>query len=390
MRRFIERALERIERMDAESIRSLIRGLSDESELYDMVMDSMPEGVFVLDQDSSILMINKQTERLVPLVSSELLGQLVWDVVDDPDISLFLEESLSTQERVFERDFALDRGDSRIISFTIVPLVRDREIQGSLVVVEDATEKRLQEARLRRAESLAALTTLTAGVAHEIKNPLASIGIHLQLMQKALRDRETVETEDIRQYVDIVGEEVDRLNMIVVDYLMAVRPTDTELEQGDLNALISELTTFLRFEIKEAGVELIEEFSAIPRIEMDEKSLKQALLNLIKNAMAAMPDGGRLWIGTSSNGDRVQLQIRDTGTGIPETIVEKIFEPYFTTKDNSSGLGLTVVYKIIKEHRGEIAVSSREGEGTTFSLNFPIPQKEKRLIGYEGEVASEV
>jgi PAS domain S-box-containing protein len=390
MRRFIERALERVDRMDAESIRSLIRGLSDESDLYDMVMDSMPEGVFVLDQAGQILLINKQAARLLPLASGELPGQPVWAVVDDPDIGDFLEESLSTQERVFERDFTLDRGDNRIVSFTIVPLVRDREIQGSLVIVEEATEKRRQEARLRRAESLAALTTLTAGVAHEIKNPLASIGIHLQLMQKALRDRESVETEDIRQYVEIVGEEVDRLNMIVVDYLMAVRPTDTELEQGDLNALIAELTTFMQFEIKEAGVELIEEFSEIPRIEMDEKSLKQALLNLIKNAMAAMPNGGRLWIGTSSTGDRVQLQIGDTGTGIPEGIIEKIFEPYFTTKDNSSGLGLTVVYKIIKEHRGEIAVSSREGEGTTFTLSFPVPQREKRLIGYEGEVSSEV
>ncbi len=293
-------------------------------------------------------------------------------------------DSLQAQERVEERDFALEGAPLRTISVSILPLVRSGEIHGSLLTVEDVTERRGREARLRRAESLAALTTLTAGVAHEIKNPLASIGIHLQLMQKQLKDTDRVPTAEIKPYLDIVGEEVDRLNMIVVDYLMAVRPSEGRFEPGDLNEVIREITKFLQFELKDAGIELIQEFSEIPRVELDQKSLKQALLNLIKNAIEAMPHGGTLWIGTSRQQETVTVQIRDSGVGIPEDVIGKIFEPYFTTKDFSSGLGLTVVYKIIKEHSGEVSVDSRAGEGTTFTLTFPVPQGERRLIAWGG------
>ena len=349
-----------------------------------MVMDSIAEGVVVLDQENRVLLANKASERLLPLDHGDLMERPVWEAIGDREIAEFVRDRLEKQERVAEHDFALEESPPRTISISILPLVRSGEIHGSLLTIEDVTERRGREARLRRAESLAALTTLTAGVAHEIKNPLASIGIHLQLMQKQLKDTDRVRTADLKPYLDIVGEEVDRLNMIVVDYLMAVRPTEGRLEIGDLNDVIREITRFLQFELKEAGIELVQEFSEIPKIELDEKSLKQALLNLIKNAIEAMPHGGTLWIGTSGQRETVTVRIRDTGVGIPEDIVGKIFEPYFTTKDFSSGLGLTVVYKIIKEHSGEVSVSSRAGEGTTFTLTFPVPQGERRLIAWEG------
>jgi two-component system, sporulation sensor kinase E len=385
MKRFVRRALAKLEKLDPQSIRSLIEAVSTENELFDMVMDSMASGIVVLDGASHVLLANKASERLIPMDRADLLEGPIWDAVSDQEIAEFLKDRLEKQERVTERDFALEESGPRIVSISILPLVASGEIHGSLLTIEDVTERRANDARLRRAESLAALTTLTAGVAHEIKNPLASIGIHLQLMQKQLKGREEVRAADLKQYLDIVGEEVDRLNMIVVDYLMAVRPTEGQLEPGDINEVIRDITAFLQFELKEAHVELIEEFSEIPQIELDEKSLKQALLNLIKNAIEAMPRGGTLWIGTSRQRDRVTVKIRDTGVGIPGDLVGKIFEPYFTTKDSSSGLGLTVVYKIMKEHHGEVSVSSHEGEGTTFTLTFPVPQGKRRLIAYEGE-----
>ncbi len=385
MKRFVQRALAKLEKLDPQSVRQLIEALSSENELFDMVMDSMTGGIVVLGQDNRVLLANKASERLLPLDHGELIERPVWEAIADREIADFVRDRLERQERVCEHDFALEESPARTISISILPLVRRGEIHGSLLSVEDVTERRGREARLRRAESLAALTTLTAGVAHEIKNPLASIGIHLQLMQKQLKDTDKVQTADLKAYLDIVGEEVDRLNMIVVDYLMAVRPSEGRLEPGDLNEVIRDITRFLQFELREAGVEVIEEYSEIPRIELDVKSLKQALLNLIKNAIEAMPKGGTLWIGTSRRGEEVTVQIRDSGVGIPEDIVGKIFEPYFTTKDFSSGLGLTVVYKIMKEHGGEVSVSSRVGEGTTFTLTFPVPQRERRLLAWEGD-----
>jgi signal transduction histidine kinase len=159
-----------------------------------------------------------------------------------------------------------------------------------------------------------------------------------------------------------------------------------DLREGDINALIRELTDFVWFELEAAHVECILELAdALPHIEFDERFMKQALLNLIKNAEAAMPQGGSLTIKTEARETEILIGIYDTGIGIPEENLSKIFEPYFTTKETGSGLGLTLVFKIIREHQGEITVNSKAGEGAAFLITLPIPQREQRLISYGGE-----
>jgi signal transduction histidine kinase len=238
-------------------------------------------------------------------------------------------------------------------------------------------------------------------VAHEIKNPLGSISIHIQLLQKAITaNGEFFETEgDDRvrsksaaarrvfdKYFAVINEEMDRLNRIVVDFLFAVRPMDLEFREGDINALIRELTEFVFYELEAARIECVLELgNDIPPVSMDERFMKQALLNLIKNAQAAMPGGGTLTIRTERGDSELRISVSDTGTGISEENLSKIFEPYFTTRETGSGLGLTLVYKIIREHRGEITVKSREGAGACFSISLPIFQKETRLLAFEGE-----
>jgi signal transduction histidine kinase len=218
-------------------------------------------------------------------------------------------------------------------------------------------------------------------VAHEIKNPLGSIGIHIQLIQKALGNKGKLDKGSISKYLEVVMEEVERLNGIVIDFLFAVRPMNAEMEPKDLNALVHDTVEFVKFELEEAGVEVDESYArALPSLDLDEKYIKQALLNIIKNAIAAMPDGGKLIFETEVDANDVVLRISDTGVGIPEDQMAKIFEPYYTTKEFGSGLGLTVVYKIIQEHGGEISLSSKEGDGTTFSLCFPVPESERKLI----------
>ena len=274
----------------------------------------------------------------------------------------------------------------RVIACSVMPLVRGGAIQGNLFHIEEVTEKRTKEARLRRAESLASLTTLAAGVAHEIKNPLGSIGIHIQLIKKGMAGKDSVEPKSILKHLDIVTEEVERLNKIVVDFLFAVRPMDIDLRSSDLNAVVRDLLNFVHVELAEGKIELREKLAdGLPALMLDEKFVKQALLNIVKNAMSAMPRGGVLTISTVRKDDAVKLAVADTGIGIPRNIMDKIFEPYFTTRDFGSGLGLTIVYKIVKEHRGDISVDSQEGKGTTVTVSFPVPQKERQLLGYEGK-----
>ncbi len=386
MRRFLQKALDKIDKMDRGRIHSLLCNIASEIDLLEMVLDSMTDGVVVTNRQHRIIVFNKSSERMLPFNKAELSEKIVWEVIRDREISLFFKDNLENQDSVIDKEFTLNNGFLKTLSLSIMPLVREGRIQGNVIHIEDVTEKRAREERLRRAESLAALTTLAAGVAHEIKNPLASIGIHLQLIEKKMEGKRRIYTDYINDFISIIKEEVDRLNRIVVDFLFAVRPINTVLEEGDLNRVVRELLEFLKFELEEEGIEVVIDLpDHIPKIRLDEKYMKQALLNIIKNAISAMPDGGTLRIETLCRGGELHLRISDTGVGIQEKNMAKIFEPYFTTKDFGSGLGLTLVYKIVKEHMGDISVSSKQEKGTTFDLSFPIPQKEKRLIGYEGE-----
>ncbi len=386
MRRFLQRALEKIEKMDRTQIRQFVSDIARDNELLEMVMESMSDGVIVTDREDNILMANKSAERMLPFSTDDLIEKPLDQAIGDKEIREFLKENLHGLDRILDREFTLGNGYSRTLSLSIMPLVRQGWITGNVIHIEDVTEKRAKEARLRRAESLAALTTLTAGVAHEIKNPLGSIGIHLELMKKEMSGKQQIETQKVMENLLIIKEEVDRLNRIVMDFLFTVRPMNAELSYDELNRVVRELLDFMKFEIAGAGITVDTDLAkANPQILMDERYMKQAVLNILKNAISAMPDGGMLRVQTVQKGNELLLKISDTGVGIPDEHMEKIFEPYFTTKDFGSGLGLTLVYKIVKEHMGDIEINSKVGEGTSITLRFPVPQKEKRLIGYSEE-----
>ncbi len=391
MRKFLRKALQAFPRLDKEQIRTLMQDLVEENERLETVLSSMNEAVVVADRDNRIIFANKKAERMV-LKKGDYAEELLWESLVDEDIRQFAAQAIREDSREEDREFGIEmNGETRIFLCSLLPLVYEGQIQGNLLVVEDITERRKKDARLRRAESLASLTTMAAGVAHEIKNPLGSMGIHLQLIRKTLNKHDCPEAETLDGFVDVLEEEVERLNQIVVDYLFAVRPMDTDPSPTDINKLLKELLEFVRYELEEAGIEVnldLEEH--LPRMQMDERFIKQALLNIIKNGISAMEEpegagGKRLTLSTKLHGDELFLIVSDTGTGISRENLDKIFEPYFTTKNTGSGLGLTLVYKIIKEHRGDIQITSREGEGSTFTLVFPVPAGERKLLRGPGE-----
>jgi len=397
---FYWRALSKSSLTEAQ-YRELLVSASEEILRLRAVLDSLPLGILVCDEQHSLILANKSALRFLPLSQTE--GGLLWELVLDGDLAGFFRKTLQNGDRVLEHEEDIAaRGHNRLLSISVHPLVDRQRITGSLVHVEDITEKRTRETRLRRAENLASLTTLAAGVAHEIKNPLGAISIHLQLMQKAL-SKERVASKDtggdikfhgekgrqtealFDKYFGIINEEVERLNRIVVDFLFAVRPMSLELREGDPNLIIHELAEFVGAELDQSRIRLFLELDEnLPPVLIDERYIKQVLLNLVRNAQAAMPDGGLLTIATMASDSEIRMSICDTGVGISQENIGKIFEPYFTTKDNGTGLGLTLVYKIIREHRGEILVDSREEGGTVFEITLPVYQKEQRLLPYKG------
>jgi len=400
---FYWRALSKSNLTEAQ-YRELLVSASEEILRLRAVLDSLPLGILVCDEQHSLVLANRSALRFLPLSQTE--GGLLWELVINGDLASFFKKALQNGDRVLEHEEDITvRNQTRLLSISVYPLVDRQRISGSIVHVEDITEKRARETRLRRAENLASLTTLAAGVAHEIKNPLGAISIHLQLMQKALNTfngTEIVADKDLGEgtkfhgendrqtdamfdkYFGIINEEIERLNRIVVDFLFAVRPMTLELREGNPNFIIHELAEFVGAELDQSRVRLFLELDEhLPPVLIDERYIKQVLLNLVRNAQAAMPDGGLLTIATMATDSEIRMSVCDTGIGISQENIGKIFEPYFTTKESGTGLGLTLVYKIIREHRGEILVDSREGGGTVFEIILPVYQKEQRLLSYK-------
>jgi PAS domain S-box-containing protein len=380
---FYQRALKKLNRLNTEKQRELLVSAVGEISVLETILDSIDVGILVCDEENNLVMVNKCAQRLLEIDYSE--GVQIWSAIMSEQIVEFFRETLLNRDRVIDKEIDIvQKGRNMLISVNIVPLVQDRHITGSLIYIEDITEKRKGEVRLRRAENLASLTTLAAGVAHEIKNPLGSISIHLQLLQKALIKKLNAPDSKIDKYFDVIKEEVDRLNRIVVDFLFAVRPVPLELREGDLNALVSQIVEFVKVEMEQKKIMcMLELDEKMPKILMDERYMKQALLNLITNARDAMPDGGILTIATNVVENEIRISVCDTGEGIEKENLAKIFEPYFTKKETGTGLGLTMVYKIIREHQGEITVDSGPELGTEFKIILPIPQKETRMITYD-------
>jgi len=381
MRQLVRRALRSLDRLDHDRLHSLVQDLVTDNELLEMVLSSIPGGVLVTSRDHRVIMINNPARRLLPLAASDPLDMKAWEAIASANLSNYVRDALEEDRGAPMRDFpVLHRDRNLVLSCGVLALVDRGRIMGSMIYIEDVTEVRAEEARLKRAEGLASLTTMAAGVAHEIKNPLASMSIHLQLMRRQLAG-DCASPDELRESLEILEEETERLNNIVSDYLIAVRPRNSNPVSANLNALITELVQFLRYEMEQARVRVMPILDeSIPAIPLDEGAIKRALLNLVKNAIAAMPDGGELRLQTRMDGNDVQIIISDTGSGIPEEIQGRIFEPYFTTRDTGSGLGLTVVYKVVREHGGDLHMDSMPGRGTTFRISIPVLQSERKLL----------
>jgi len=380
---FFKRALRKLDKLNPEQRRELLVSAIDEIKRYKTVLDSIEMGILVCDEADNLVMVNKCAQRLIPMNYIE--GVRLRSAITDKWIVDNFKDIIKNREKITDKEIDVQhQGRTRLLSVNVVPLVQERRVSGTLIYVEDITEKRKGEARLRRAENLASLTTLAAGVAHEIKNPLGSISIHLQLLQKKLGKISNSADNNTDKYFNVLKEEIDRLNRIVVDFLFAVRPMNLELREENINKLISQIMEFVRFEMEQLNIKCALDLDeCIPPILIDERYMKQALFNLIKNAQAAMPGGGIFKISTCFIDNEIRLTVSDTGTGITKENLLKIFEPYFTTMETGTGLGLTQVYKIIREHNGEITVDSQPGAGTDFKISLPIPQKETKLLEYD-------
>ncbi|MGI6466385.1 MAG: two-component system sensor histidine kinase NtrB [Sphaerochaetaceae bacterium] len=392
MNKFVRRAFDKIEKLSVDEIKTLVRYQASENELLGNALEKIDIGVIVANSSNRVLTCNLAAKKLLPLHRKLIEGAALHYVIHDQDVIDFINSAVAQldDEQKVEKEFHFQKGDSvttvliEVSPFTstLDPVFHLDNLRRYLILAFDITETKKQEARLHRSESLASLTTVAAGVAHEIKNPLASIDIHLQLLRKAFERKEKLALSDADCYLDVIDEEIDRLNGIVVDFLFAVRPMDVRLRLESLNKVVEDVLNFVSYELSEHKIVIERNLGEyLPKLRLDENLLKQALLNIIKNGMNAMDQkGGTLTVTTKQSGDYVVLMVGDDGSGMDDKTLSKIFEPYFTTKATGSGLGLTMVFKVVKEHHAEVMVSSKVAEGTTFTISFPIPTNQRLAL----------
>jgi signal transduction histidine kinase len=249
------------------------------------------------------------------------------------------------------------------------------------MILRDITESRRSAEQTLESERLNALTLLAAGVAHEIGNPLNSLHIHLQLMERKVRTLQGETRRELEESIEIARAEINRLDSIVTQFLRAIRPTRPQLHPENMNTIIEEAVRFFAPEIKDRDIVVDQELrSDLPMLELDRDQMKQALYNVIKNSLEAMNRRGILRIRSDMDDTHVLIRFSDTGGGISAENLSRVYEPYFTTKSTGSGLGLLIVRRIVREHGGEFSIQSTDGKGLTLTIRLPYIHRRVRLL----------
>lgn len=383
---FIDKLIGRMERVDARSVASIVEQLAQEKGFFETVFNALNEGVLVLNAENKTIYLNRAARELLGLTPEFGDGDSVQRHLPDHFWKAIEEDRRSTKFRAaVHHDVEIFYPEHRFLQIYVTAMAGDhRTGTDSLFIIQDVTTAHRRAALNVESERTEAVMKLAAGVAHEIGNPLNSVHIYMQLMERELRNPEEVNRQKLQDHLRVCLDEIRRLDQIVNQFLKAVRPTRPVLDPRSVNEIVLEVLEVLGPEIGNRDV-LVEKDLArnLPMILADRNQLKQVFFNVIRNSLQAMSKGGILHLRSELNSERVMVSIRDTGGGIPPEVLQRIFDPYFTTKSEGSGLGLMIVQRIVREHGGLIEVSSEHGRSTTFRISLPVAERRVRLLAGE-------
>ena len=393
---FIEKVLGRIDVLNPENLQSFVERLARDRSFLETLFNTIEDGVLVADREGKVTYLNAAASQLTGFDEDAAMDQPVTRLLPELDWASLQAADHEGGRSVVRREFELDYPRKRFIRLYAAPL--DGEAKGSTgmaLILHDATEAREQTHEAIESERIQALTLLAASVAHELGNPLNALSIHLQLMDREIRKLgqpsaagevgDPDEVSDIaaklEKYISVAKGEVNRLDYIVTQFLQAIRPSKPKLKKNSLNDTVEETIELLRPEFDNRGQAIKLEFAkSLPLAVFDAAQIKQSLINLMKNSMHAMSTGGELVIKTGEAGGGVWVSLTDTGGGIPQEQIKRIFEPYYTTKEKGSGLGLMIVQRIVRDHDGRLELMSHGGKGTTFRIWLPQEERRQHLL----------
>jgi PAS domain S-box-containing protein len=377
---FLEKLVARLDRVVPGDVQQIVTRLIREKGFLEKVFEALHEGVIILDPKGVIGFLNHAACQFFGLDPEQATGKSISTQIRGLDWTV-----LGKPGRTISRDLEVFYPENRYLNFYLAPIdgaEDEHQPLGYVMLVRDLTSTRAEAEETLESERLNALTLLAAGVAHEIGNPLNSLDIHLQLLGRKLRKLPPGDRGPLEENLTTARAEIQRLDLILKQFLHAVRPTAPLREKRDLHAILHETLRLLEPELASRKIAVqLDLADSLPPAFIDPGQFQQVFYNLIRNAFQAISsDLGHIIIRTRMNDFETIISIEDNGTGISPEHMGALFEPYRTTKSSGSGLGLLIVRRIIREHGGAIAIESEENQGTRVLINFPHKERPVRLL----------
>jgi PAS domain S-box-containing protein len=356
-------------------IAHLGRQMRDAKEIFsalkdnvDQLMANLQDGLMLFTRESRVVLVSASVERFLGRPRHELLGHTAKEIFSrDSSLGEMVLDAFPVRQNIAQHELEMSNGKRVQVSLDFIS-ERGTPI-GALLTLRDAESARQLEDELETSWRMSASSRSTRNVAHEVKNPINAIVLHLQLLQNKLKEIDP----DTRRHIDVIGGEIHRLDRVVQILVDFTRPRDLHREEIDLWVVLDDVITLATPQAEQHQVKIVWERNQEPLpVRVDVDFMKQAILNVVLNGIQAMPNGGTLTIAAHREDDTIVTEVRDMGGGIPIEIQDKIFELYFTTKKSGSGIGLAWTYQILQWHDGSVDFESVEGQGATFRLRLPV------------------
>jgi PAS domain S-box-containing protein len=378
---FWKKLVERLDKMDSGSVQSQFLRLVSERGLLESIFHALREGILVLDADARILYANRGACRLLGIPEAGSAGQLMSRYLHEIDWQRLVSLDEKEWARMATREIEITYPEHRFLAMYLAPLENLADGRnGVIMIVRDVTRERDHTAEAIESERLNAILLLAASVAHEIGNPLNSLTIHLQLLDRELNDLPPENQESLRELLNVARGEIARLDQILTQFLKAIRPNPPNFESAQLPEIVAETLTTLSAEIQDRKIEVeVEPGEDLPPAWVDRAQARQAFFNVIRNAIQAMSAGGGLRISFAVADRLIGVAFQDTGPGIPPDQMTELFEPFQTTKPDGHGMGLMIVQRIMRDHGGGMLVESLP-QGTRIQLHFQREDQRIRLL----------